>query len=284
MADNKKPQTETGVSPKEAGTIKNEGIQVVKGKPIPSGHDSLGGASSEELSRKFFRWENGILKQVTQRPLVKGVTYFEVLNKDGEKVLAISEGPDLSTGEVERVKQSLLKDFKIKISNSRFSYKGVPRGFATLGVTGSLMILGGVLEAIQLLEIPDQIDAIQATKIDPITVDRALAQSQFSALIKNRSSSLQKLSWEEGTELHSTNLLIDTQTGNIAAVVLEATNEFEVGQIVGIGRSRFVAENVVMKSNMYKDNRTNDLYFQSEKGNWLLIGPSTGTWELFPFQ
>ncbi|KTD23904.1 Uncharacterised protein [Legionella lansingensis] len=284
MADIKKPNTETGVSPGEAGTTKDKGVNVVKGKPIPSGHDSLGGASSEELNRKFYRWQNGTLKQVTQRPPVKGVTYFEVLDRGGEKILALSEGADLSAGEVERVKQALLKDFKIKISNSRFSYKGVARGFSTLGVSGSLMILSGILEAIQLLEIPEQIDAIKETQIDPIIVDLALGKSKFSALLNNKRSSLQKISWEEGSELHSTNLLIDTETGNIAAVVLEATDDLEVGQIVGIGRARFVAENVLMKSNMYKDNRTNDVYFQSERGNWLVIGPSTGSWELFPFQ
>ncbi|KTC78167.1 hypothetical protein [Legionella brunensis] len=284
MADIKKPNTETGVSPTEAGTAKGEKVTVVKGKPIPSGHDALGGASSEELNRKFYRWQNGTLKLVTQRPPVKGVTYFEVLDRGGEKILALSEGADVSAGEVERVKQSLLKDFKIKISNSRFNYKGVARGFSTLGVSGSLMIISGVLGAIQLLEIPEQIDAIKETQIDPIIVDVALKQSKVSALLSNKRSTLQKISWEEGTELHSTNLLIDTETGNIAAVVLEATDELEAGQIVGIGRSRFVAENVLMKSNMYKDNRTNDVYFQSERGNWLVIGPSTGSWELFPFQ
>lgn len=284
MADIKKPNTETGVSPAEAGTVKDEGVQIVKGKPIPSGHDSLGGASAEEMSRKLYRWENGILKKVTQRPAVKGVSYFEVLEREGKKILILSSGSDVSTGEVERIKQSLLKDFKIKVSDTRLSYKGVARGFSTLGVTGSLMILSGIFEAIQLLEIPDQIDAVKETKIDPIIVDIALGQSKISALLSNKKSTLQKISWQEGTELHSTNLLIDTETGNIAAVVLEATDDLDAGQIVGIGRSRFVAENVIMRSNMYKDNRTNDLYFQSERGNWLVIGPSTGSWELFPFQ
>ncbi|WP_045105120.1 hypothetical protein [Legionella hackeliae] len=146
------------------------------------------------------------------------------------------------------------------------------------------MILSGVFEAIQLLEIPDQIDAIKETQIDPIIVDVALKQSRISALLDNKRSSLQEISWEEGSELHSTNLLIDTETGNLAAVVLEATDDLEAGQIVGIGRSRFITDNVVMKSNIYKDNRTNDVYFQSERGNWLVIGPSTGSWELFPFQ
>lgn len=284
MADIKKPDTETGVSPSEAGTIKDEKFSQIKGKPIPSGHDSLGGASAEELSRKFYRWQNGVLKKVTQRPLVKGVTYFEVLNRNGEQILALSEGSDVSAGEVERIKNTLLKEFKIKISNSRFSYKGVARGFSTLGMTGSLMILSGLLEAVQLLEIPEQIDAIKEIKIDPIIVKNALKNSKFNAFLSNSRNTLQIISWEEVTELHSSNLLIDTETGNIAAVVLEATEDLDVGQIVGIGRSRFITKNVVMKSNIYKDNRINDVYYQSERGNWLVIGPSTGSWELFPFQ
>ncbi len=42
MADIKKPDTVNGVSPEERGTA--ETIELIKNKPIPSGHDSLGGA------------------------------------------------------------------------------------------------------------------------------------------------------------------------------------------------------------------------------------------------
>ncbi len=213
-----------------------------------------------------------------------GVTYFEVLERNGEKILTLSEGTEISTGEVERVKQSLIKKFKIKISNSRLNYPGVPRGFISIGIAGGLMILSGILEAVQLLEIPEQIDAIKETKVDPIIVSEAIKKSRLESLLSNQRNNLQPISWEEGAQLNKTNLLIDTENGNILAVILEDTDDLQTGQIVGIGRSRFIDKNVIMKSKIFKDNRTNDVYFQSERGDWQMIGPSTGSWELFPFQ
>lgn len=212
----------------------------VKDKPIQSGHDALGGKSGEEDGRRFFKYKGHKLTEVLQRyestSSVTGDIYIEV-ERGNLQVGTLPNDKKLTPGDVEIMKRQLKNEFKIDIKST--SIRGFrPRGYANIGsmigIAGGLAIIGGLMEAVQWLEFPEQIDEIKRSKIDPLIIQRALYSSQLESVSRGEINRLKIVNDTYQGKNYPTNIIIDTETGILYCVILEATEIFSVGEIVGV--------------------------------------------------
>lgn len=250
--------------------IKNKGIEeatVIKGIK-ESRHDEFGGSAEEmalvKNNKLFIKWQDKKLIKVYTRPQSKGATYFTI-NHSHE--LNLISGEPLAPPEAERVRLKIEKTFNIKLSTSKNSYKGVDvkafkgkyRGYATpgtlagiVGIAGAgIALIGGLEEAIEWLEFPEQIDTIKKSKIDPSIVQRALTKNQFESLYSRTVSRLTIVKEVQNNQNVPTNVMIDSETGILYCVVLESTEKYQLGQIVGVKQLSF--HDKINNSRVYRD-------------------------------
>jgi hypothetical protein len=226
---------ERGISSKGIGRV-----TLVRNKPIQSGHDALGGRSGEEDGRRFFKYKGRRLTEVIQRyesaSSVTGDIYVEV-ERGKLKVATLPNDKKLTPGDLEIMKRQLKNEFEIDIKST--SIRGFKsRGYATIGsmigIAGGLALVGGLMEAVQWLEFPEQIDEIKRSKIDPLVVQRALYKSQLESVSASEINRLKIVNDIYQGKNYPTNILIDSETGILYCVILEATEIFSVGEIVGV--------------------------------------------------
>jgi hypothetical protein len=213
----------------------------VKNKPIQSGHDALGGKSSEEDRRRFFKYKGRKLTEVLQRyestSSMTGDIYIEV-ERGNLQVGTLPNDKKITPGDVEIMKRQLKNEFEIDIkSTSIRDFR--PRGYANIlsmiGIAGGgLALIGGLINAVQWLEFPEQIDEIKKSKIDTLIVQRALNNSQLESVSRSEINRLKIVNDIGQGKNYPTNVIIDSETGILYCVILEATEIFSVGEIVGV--------------------------------------------------
>lgn len=270
---------ERGISAK--GTEEEIKVELKKG-PMLSRHNESGtGGSLEEknLRKKYgtwYKWNGKSLEPTFERPSIDtrpGIVYVGIDKKT--KIPMQIGGTEIGEADAARIKGALArKGVPFTEGYSLFGKK--LRGFSTLGaqigIAGGMAIIGGLIEAVQWLEFPEQIDEIKQARIDPVVVRRALDKYQVESVIRNEISRLEIVNDNFMGKNYPSNILIDADKGRLYCVVLEATDKYSLGEIVG-----------VKALSLYDRNNYSKIFRDYEEGYTYAYFPGEG-WGRFPFR